>query len=67
MFFFGSARRNQPVRLDSLKTSQTRYPSPTGSNDAGLDGYSRLSTADPSGNRQPIGGTPVYPPYHDDP
>lgn len=65
--YFGSARRNQPVRLTSLKDQQ-RYPSPTGSNNVAEDGFARLSTADPNtGIRQPVGGEPVWPPYHEDP
>lgn len=68
MRYFGSSHRNQPVRLESLKTSQTRYPAPRDRGNVAQDGYDRLSTADPAtGIRQPVGGQPVYPAYHEDP
>lgn len=60
-------RRNQPVRVPSLK-DQERYPSQSGTgNSPAQDGYSRLSSADRrTGIRQPIGGSPEWPPYHED-
>lgn len=63
-------RRNQPVRVEPLnprKSERHKAPTDTGNN-AARDGFSRLSRPEPfyPGQRQPIGGTPVYPPFRED-
>lgn len=61
-------RRNQPVTLEPLNPRKAeRTPAPTERGNTAEQGFARLSTADPrTGIRQPIGGTPAYPPYRED-
>lgn len=68
--YYGTAKRNQPVRLDPLNPRKAeRFPASSDDhNDPRQDGFARLSHADPeTGIRQPVGGEPVFPPYHEDP
>ncbi len=60
--------RNQPYRAEPLNPrKRVRHLAPTGPNDVPLDGFERLADADPrTGIRPPVGGTLVYPPYHED-
>lgn len=62
------AIRNQPVELEPLNPrKRERHPAPTEKGDMLHDGFQRLKQADArTGIRQPIGGTNVYPPYHED-
>lgn len=61
-------RRNQPVELEPVNPrKRERTPAPREIGNAAEQGFERLSTADTSGNRQPIGGTTVWPPYHEEP
>lgn len=63
------SRRNQPVELTPLNPKKReRQPAPTGNEQHPMvQGFSRLSSADPrTGARPPIGGRPVYPPYRED-
>lgn len=63
-FFFGSARRNQPVRLENPRPVTNYGTKDLESGNAGLDGFSVLSRANPNaqGNPPPVKGTvgPVF-------
>lgn len=71
MRYFGSSKRNQPVELEPLNPrKRKRYPAPSseqGGVQSARDGFTRLAQADPgTGIRPSTGGTPVFPPYHED-
>lgn len=59
-FLGGIARRNDPVKLTPGNPPERHYRLETGN--AGLDGYTVLSTADPeqAGRMGPIPGTEGY-------
>jgi hypothetical protein len=63
-------RRGQPVELTPVnERKRQRYPAPreTQSGEQSLvDGFARLSQADARTGIRESGGTPVYPPYHED-
>jgi len=63
-FFFGSARRNDPVELDNPHPVAEHGRSSIESGNAGLDGFTVLSRANPNaqGNPPPVEGVkgPVY-------
>ncbi len=62
-------RRTQPWEIEPENPrKRVRYPaSRDKGNNVAQDGFDRLSTADPrTGIRPTVGGTPVYPPYHED-
>jgi hypothetical protein len=67
-FFLGGSKRNQPVELEPVnERKRVCYPAPSGENNAAQDGFQRLAQADArTGIRPSTGGTPVYPPYHED-
>lgn len=62
--FFGSARRNDPVRLENPRPLPDYGTSSLESGDAGRDGFTVLSRANPNaqGNPPPVKGVvgPVY-------
>jgi hypothetical protein len=66
--YFGNGKRNQPVKVSPVNPEHyERHAAPSDRGNYLSDGFERLSQADPrSGARTPIGGTPVYPPYHED-
>lgn len=57
-FFYGPNRRNQPVRLEDPHPVPDYGRASLESGNAGLDGYTCLSKADPdcAGNRPPVKG-----------
>jgi hypothetical protein len=59
-FFFGNHKRNDPYRLDPKNPVDRRFDDSTG--DAGQDGYTVLSKADPNraGSPPPVGGFPEH-------
>lgn len=61
-------RRTQPWKLEPLNPrKRERDPAPTGEGSFAHDGFERLAHADArTGIRPPTGGTPVFPPYHED-
>lgn len=63
-YFFGSARRNQPVKLENPHPVTNYGTSSLESGNAGLDGFTVLSKAEPNrqGQAPPVAGTvgPVY-------
>ena len=62
--FFGTARRNDPVRLVNPRPIEDYGTKDLHSGDAGRDGYTVLSQANPSsqGNPPPVAGVvgPAY-------
>lgn len=64
MFFGRPARRNQPIKLEDPHPVADYGTKSLESGNAGLDGFSVLSKADPNaqGNPPPVKGTagPVY-------
>lgn len=62
------SKRNQPYETEPVNPrKRIRYPAPTDRGDVAQDGFDRLATADPrTGIRPTVGGTPVWPPYHED-
>lgn len=62
--FFGSNRRNDPVKLENPHPKTDYGTSSLESGNAGLDGYTVLSRANPNaqGNPPPVKGVvgPVY-------
>lgn len=71
MRYFGGSRRGDVLAVEPLNERKAvRYPAP-GEEQSGeqslVDGFARLSQADPrGGSRRPIGGRPLYPPYRED-
>lgn len=63
-FYFGSARRNQPVQLENPHPVADHGRASIESGNAGLDGFSVLSRANPDaqGSPPPVKGVvgPVY-------
>jgi hypothetical protein len=64
LFGFGGGRRNDPVRLENPRPVESHGRSSIESGNAGLDGYTVLSRADPcaQGNPPAVKGTvgPTY-------
>lgn len=57
--FFGTSRRNDPIRLEDPRPITDYGTKDIDSGDAGRDGYTVLSRADPNaqGNPPPVKGT----------
>jgi len=61
-------RRNQPYDCEPVNPrKRVRYPAPDSTKNAAQDGFEILAKADARTGIRPVtGGTPVYPPYHED-